>query len=293
MGQFNDMVFNKIRSDFIQNGPKSVLYRFVLENEGEAIDDKTVRKKANALMYNLGYPLRAERMRQMAEQNFDNAEFDDSFFNGNTKKTINKKKESISKNLSNANLLVKNDRGRKSTNSSKKAGGHKNTALNLVDMWASEHDMIGSDSGEVLLTDCEEMFRLLKKNPLYQRVKIPVRIDNKTGAAIYIVGNEYYPGKHKLQNLSCQLAIYGPSAETEKHEIHFLDGPFPSVKEALDFYTKVIPECMDTLTLDNCEAPIGTPKAFEKYFDSFDDILNFTDEEYQATINEFKPGSYS
>lgn len=305
MGEFNDKVFGLIGSDFLEKGENSFLYKYLSESmTDKAPTDRQIRAKARDLMYNLGYPLSAMTRLNQAKEAVEHYEFGggkrefqekvmvhDS--SADKKRLLDKKKafeEELSKDLSEAEENRKSNRGRKGQKSGK---AHNNTALDLVDRWVSERGYGSGTGDEADLEDCEKMYSLLKGSPEYARVRIPIRIDRETGAGVYIIGNEYYPGRSRIKGKSCQLAIFYPSGDTDDYEIVLWDEGYPTVKEAFRFFAgTVIMESLRTITMDNDKAPEGTPEEFIKYFGRddlyMDDVLSFTEEEYSETVNLFK-----
>ena len=124
-----------------------------------------------------------------------------------------------------------------------------NTALNMIDSWYSlQTRKKGNSHGAMDLKQYQKLFDKLQADPDSESIVIPIRVDYKTGAGVYILGKKnYLEGHFKYSsNYHCGLEIiskwdntgeYGIAlhCDFENEDLEHL-GPCISVEEAVKFF---------------------------------------------------------
>ncbi len=312
MGKLKDTVFNEIRADYVTNEKDSFLYRFLLEGKlkekcsGVSVQkkDQMVRKAAIDLMYNLGYPIAAEKRVAKARANVEDIEtefarkkvklIEYNMKNPNKRLDIEKAKKEVEtkrqKALSEAEDKKKNSKGRKSQ--------HNNTALELIDAWCTQRGFSGNDEKEIPEEDCERMYEILVNIEESEYAIIPLRVNKMVGGGVYIVGDGLL--KTDGPRGYCQLILYLPKTvqKNSNEEFYFTicpdDRGFDNVRTALDFYDNGVNTEIKMIRSMNEAAPDGTPDTFMRYFvnDKDDEPIDWrfdeglTEEELELSMKE-------
>ncbi len=133
------------------------------------------------------------------------------------------------------------------------------------------------------LEQWETLFELLRREDR-DEVFIPIRIDPRTGAGLYIVGRSYYPSPKRLKH-ACYYAYFClETLDQEKTAITLefrtysdeLDAMcrLPGLEEAQNWYFRVLLEEAREFYECNESAPEGCPEPLLKYFqDDSDDSV--------------------
>ncbi len=286
MGKFKDSVFDSIRADYIANGKDSVLYRFLLEGKMKEKckgvtpkkRDQMIHKVATDLMYNLGYPLAAEK--KVSEAKIDIAEFEENYSTKSKKEDYwykedketpeekkNKAKNMIQDKLHAAEQNKKIATGRKSM--------HNNTALELIDKWYAVHGDTSFSGGDVINEECEKLYNILRKDKKAEYAIVPIRINKQVGGGVYIIGNEIEVSNDFLggQRGYCRIVVWVPTIPSDgtTRFIMELSDEYDYVDTALDFYENAVAHnSLQEIINMNETAPNGIPEAFMIYFDNAD-----------------------
>lgn len=270
MGKLKDTIFNEIRSDYVINKSDSFLYKYLVEGKmkdkckgaDKAKRDKIIHKAATDLMYNNGYPLKAQKNVERLKSEL--ADYD--MVGTDTRKKLVRVNQ-LEERLAEATAEQAEDKGR--------GGKHTNTALDLVDQWYTLHG-IRSQEDVVSVEQCQKLFDILQKLPKYDNVIIPLQIDKLVGAGVYILGNRRAPGVTRRGSGNCIIAIVIPDADGEEYAIRICDEGYDDVETAFDFFSNTsYKETMEDLSLWNGESPDGIPVVFRKYFESDEDEDDF------------------
>ena len=291
MGKLKDTVFNEIRADYVANENSSFLYRFLLEGKlkekcsGVSVQkrDQIVRKAAIDLMYNLGYPIAAEKRVAKARASVEDFETEFAreeeklldYYLKNPDKKPNIKEIKLEaeakrqKTLSEAEDKKKNSKGRNSQN--------RNTALELIDAWCTQRGFSTRNEDEIPVEDCEKLFEILSGIEEGEYAVIPLRVNKMVGGGVYIVGNGWLESEDPRGY--CQLIIYLPKTVMKKSNGEYIfticpeDSGFYDVRTVFDFYDNGINDAIDNFREWNETAPKGVPDTFMRYF------INDIDEE--------------
>ena len=169
-----------------------------------------------------------------------------------------------------------------------------NTALNMIDSWYSLQNRKKNRSlGDMSIEQYQKLFDTLQVDSESDSVLIPIRIDSKTGAGLYIVGkNNYLDGCFKYNsNYHCGLDIL---SNWENDELEQL-GQCTSVKEAVKFFEATLSlyeeDILSEIRSLNGNMPKGCPKKLQQYFADYipceEDVLKITEADLEDTKKEF------
>jgi hypothetical protein len=308
MGKLKDFVFNEVRSDYVINRKDSFLYKFLLEGKmkdkccglDQNKQEKVIHKAATDLMYNLGYPLSAEKnveklkseladydnVKQKARERMAAASINEA---ARINKKVIEKEQSLNERLAEAEAERIKDKGREKR--------HNNTALDLADMWYTQYGIRNHEGNHASIEECQELYDILKRQAAYKNVIVPVRIDSDAGTGVYIIGSEYkIPSKMK-NKMHCNIVILTPCIEESTFSIRVDDEGYEDMETAFDFFENTVHKNgMEFISFGNGKSPDGIPKVFKKYFeddeeDKFNTEMNridiLTKEDIEETMKIF------
>ena len=164
---------------------------------------------------------------------------------------------------------------RKSKSFSKKEKPRKvDKTLGILDAYCERSGLsLFQSAHEPTMEDCEKLFELLAEGENTQ-ILIPLRIDGRTGCALYIIGKDYFqdfsPRSGKNNRNSCAYGILSQSMESPIGYV-LLDcfDPYQSIEEALPAYELERSSALAELSMRNRLLPPGTPEIFSSYGQQF------------------------
>lgn len=164
---------------------------------------------------------------------------------------------------------------RKSKTPSKKEKPRKvDKTLGILDAYCERSGLsLFQSAHEPTMDDCEKLFELLAEEKNTQ-ILVPLRIDGRTGCALYIVGRDYFEDSSlssgKNNPNSCAYGILRQSTEPPIGYM-LLDkfNPYWSIKPAIAEYELEQSLALAELSTRNWPLPPGTPEIFSFYGQQF------------------------
>lgn len=239
-----DEVLTLVRDDFDQNQNESFLYKYIVDN------NEKLKKKIQ-----------------------DNPEKKDSIIS-----------KYIQDTMTNYGYPVTKD---KVTNSYKESTKKNvsNPPLEMIDAWYKYYSKkIGGIEGadnvnkvDLPLEEYDRFFKSICKSKSSDSILIPIRMDSKSGAGLYIIGKDYYAkGYFKYpDSFHCGIDYISNwdniagCGIAQSIAYNLVDNKCDSVITANDFFEKEIVLEADVLgefKKMNGTMPVGCPKALQKYF---------------------------
>lgn len=153
--------------------------------------------------------------------------------------------------------------------------------LSLLDAYcAAGHLSLFHSGAEASLEDCKRLYELLVQGD-NEKVLVPLRVDSRTGCALYIVGRNFYANmyagietmkrakNYRNSHNACAYGILQLDSTTDDLPLGYTLSDwfdaYTSLEEAIVQYENV---CIDTLAEireDNEELPPGSPAVFAIY----------------------------
>lgn len=146
----------------------------------------------------------------------------------------------------------------------------------------------GTSSGRLTqreLEQWESLFQSLRRDGSRRKVLIPIRIDPRTGAGLYIVGSDYYPKDlyvEKDRQGACYYAYFYLDEMAEEEDITLIFRSFQEeleqmcqvtcLDEAQRWYFNMLREDAGRLFHDNGPPPGDCPEELRQYFEPDEEL---------------------